>query len=140
MPCGTWSRWCSSKRWPDFTVHDECAASSLSLSFSVPCSQVLRELNLLLIQRGSRFSFDLLLLGRRPLAGFAEPSLSAHLRQAQPSQDVRAYLITRPAARRLLADLRLSAYVAYSAGGNLKTAELSNGVTMGVSVPALCCE
>ncbi|CAI5989149.1 unnamed protein product [Closterium sp. NIES-65] len=69
--------------------------------------QLLRQLNLLIIQNGNRFFFDVLLLARSALAPYSEQQLTANILKAQPSMGSHAYLITYAGAKRMLSQMRL---------------------------------
>ncbi|CAI7881318.1 unnamed protein product [Closterium sp. NIES-54] len=68
---------------------------------------LLRQLNLLIIQNGNRFFFDVLLLARSALAPYSEQQLTANILKAQPSMGSHAYLITYAGAKKMLARMRL---------------------------------
>ncbi|CAI5502716.1 unnamed protein product [Closterium sp. Naga37s-1] len=68
---------------------------------------LLRQLNLLIIQNGNRFFFDVLLLARSALAPYSEQQLTANILKAQPSMGSHAYLITYAGAKRMLSQMRL---------------------------------
>ncbi|CAI5489551.1 unnamed protein product [Closterium sp. Naga37s-1] len=69
---------------------------------------LLRQLNLLIIQNGNRFFFDVLLLARSALAPYSEQQLTANILKAQPSMGSHAYLITYAGAKKMLARMRLN--------------------------------
>ncbi|CAI5524789.1 unnamed protein product [Closterium sp. Naga37s-1] len=71
---------------------------------------LLWELNLLMLQRGDRFFFHVLLLARHGLAPYAEQRLAPGIVSAQPSQAMHAYLLSYAGAKRLLALSRFHSY------------------------------
>ncbi|CAI5512772.1 unnamed protein product, partial [Closterium sp. Naga37s-1] len=82
----------------------------LPLFLFPPPPQLLWELNLLMLQRGDRFFFDVLLLARHGLAPYAEQQLAPGIVSAQPSEAMHAYLLSYAGAKRLLALSRFHSY------------------------------